>query len=142
MSHETKHLGVADEERAKTRIRRQTDKIKMDAAMKQLLDTDQMKEIFARAFNTISYAWAEGGDDCPVMMSICNLVTDDGVARRSSMKSEDGYESSAYIIDDVLHIRINWIEAENVIQNGLENKVFYDWGESPSENMIRWTSKK
>lgn len=111
----------------------------MDIATQQIMDTDNMKEIFAEAFHIISNAWAEGEDNRPVMMSINNLVTDNGRARRSSMKSEDGYDSSAYVIDDVLHIRISWAEAESIIRNGLANKVFYDWGESLDENISRWT---
>lgn len=112
----------------------------MGALTRQVLDTDHMKEVFAKAFELISDAWAEGEDGKPVMMSICNLVTDDGIARRSSMKSEDGYESSAYVIDDVLHIRITWAEAEGILRNGLANRVFYDWGESLDENVSRWTT--
>lgn len=58
----------------------------MEAATRQILDTDYLKDVFEKAFKLLSVAWLDGEDYKPCVLHINNMVTDDGRARRSSMK--------------------------------------------------------
>lgn len=112
----------------------------MEDATRQIVDTDYLKDVFERAFRLLSVAWLDGEDYKPCVLHINNMVTDDGRARRSSMESESDYEASIHIVDEVLYVRLSWEEAQKLCENGDINKVFYDWGDTPDENLHRWIS--